>query len=274
MTSLLLAALLAAPDAGAVLSRPVEVTAEKLEVLNKEQRAVYSGRARAVRDSTTLTCDRLEVLYGANREVTRILARGNVEAVDGDRWARGDEADFDNQTGVLVVRGSPQARQGKREVAGDEVTFTTGVDRLVVTKARTRVEDEQAAGAEQRVLIDADTLTLESARNQAVWRGHVRARRGATTLTAPELTAFYEEDGTVTRVEARGGVEATEKDRWARGQRAVYEVKPGVLVVTGKPEAKQGRNRMRGTKVTFKTGSDVVEVENAVTVLEVERKPK
>ena len=168
----------------------------------------------------------------------------------------------------------PQARQGKREVVGETVTFTTGIDRVVVTKPRTRVQDEQKGPASGAIAIDADLLTLEGARSFATWSGHVKARRAKTTLTAPELTAHYDEAGVITRVQAKGGVEATEGDKWAKGQRADYDALKGVLVVTGKPEAKQGKSRMKGTKVTFFSGSDFIEVENATTVIEVEKKPR
>lgn len=282
MSFLLAIALAASPDAGVLLSRPVQVSADKLELLNKEQRAVYTGRAKAIRDTTTLTCDRITVEYGADREVSRILARGNVEAVDGERWARGEEADYDNKTGTLVVRGKPQARQGKREVQGELVTIITGSDRVTVDKARTRVEDEKGLARDggvgagpQKITIDADQLVLDEQKNVAVWKGHVVAKRSDTTITAPELTALYDDGGNITRLQARGGVEATEKDRWARGQRGDYDVDKGVLVVTGQPQAKQGNNRMKGTKVTFFTGADFLEVENATTVIEVEqKKPK
>lgn len=275
MPGLLLPLLLTAlPDGGVLLARPVALSADHLQVLNKEHRAVYSGHAKAVRDTTTLTCDALEVQYEAGQDVTRIIARGSVEAVDGERWARGNEAVYENATGVLTIHGQPQARQGKRTVEGEEVVFTTGTDTLVVTQARTRVEDEQAPGAEARLSIDADTLTLESAKAQAVWRGHVRARRGPTLLLAPELTAHYDEGGAISRVEARGGVEVTERDRWARGQRADYEVRSGVLVVTGRPEARQGKSHLKGTRVTFRSGADVIEVEHATTVIAVDRSTK
>ena len=125
---------------------------------------------------------------------------------------------------------------------------------------------------DQRVSIDAELLTLEGPKNEAKWTGHVRAVKARTTLLAPELTAHYDEKGEIDRVLARGGVEVTEGDRWARGQNADYDVPKDTLVITGKPEAKQGKSRMKGTKVTFFSGSEFLEVENATTVIEVDRK--
>jgi lipopolysaccharide transport protein LptA len=271
LTALLLAA--ASPDAGILLARPLAISADHFEILNKQHNAVYQGHAKVIRDSTTMTCDELTIEYVGDKDVSRILARGNVEAVDGDRWAAGDTADFDNHTGVLVVRGNPRARQGHREVEGEEVTFTTGIDRLFVTKAHTRMEDDKTPGANKKVAIDADTLTLDEQKNLATWRGHVRARRGDTLLLGPELVATYDEQGVVTRVEGHQGVEAFEGDRWARGKHAVYDVASGVLVCTGNPEARQGKgNKMSGSKVTFRSGSDLLEVENAKSIIQVDKK--
>ena len=269
MLSLFVTLLLTAPDAGVLTSRPVSISAEKLEVFKKESRALYTGHAKALRDTLTLTCDRLEVFFTPASDVQRIVATGNVYAIDGDRELWGDAAEFINETGVLTVHGKPHGKQGPREIEGELATFTTGIDRLVVTKAKSRVMKEAKA---ERVMIDADLLTLEGEKNQARWTGHVHAVKGKTTLLAPEVTAHYDAQGEVDRVLARGGVEVTEEDRWARGQNADYDVPKGMLVVTGKPEARQNKTRMKGTKVTFFTGSEFLEVENATTVIEVDRK--
>lgn len=271
---LLTLALLSAADAGVLLARPVTVSGDQGTVLNREHRAFYRGHAKVVRDTTTITCDELELQYREGQSVERIIARGNVEAVDGERWARGDLANYENDTGVLTVTGHPEARQGKRQVAGEVVTFVTGTDSLLVTKARTLAEEAQGAGKPSRIAIDADTLTFEKATSVATWKGHVRARRGPTTLTAPLLLAHSDEAGTVTHVEARGGVEATEGDRWAKGRQADYDVAKGLLEVTGLPEARQGTTRLKGTRVVFRQGSDVIDVDNAVSVIEVAPKGK
>jgi lipopolysaccharide export system protein LptA len=278
ISALLVSLVLTASDAGVLLSKPVTVSADKLDYLKKESRAVYRGHAVAKRDGMTMTCDELEAFFAPSGEIQRIVARGNVHAIDESkpsgattlgesREAWGDEAEFINETGVLTVKGNPRGKQGPREVEGEVVTFTTGIDRVVVTKAHTRVKEPK----DQRVSIDADLLTLEGEKNEAKWTGHVKAVKAKTLLLAPELTATYDEQGEINRVLARGGVEVTEGDRWARGQNADYDVAKGMLVVTGKPQARQGKTRMTGTRVTFFSGSEFLEVENAKTVIEVEK---
>ena len=100
----------------------------------------------------------------------------------------------------------------------------------------------------------------------------MKAVKQKTTLLTPELTAIYDDQGEINRMLARGGAEVIEGDRWAQGTNADYDVPKGVLVVTGKPRARQGKTRMTGTKVTFMTGSEFLEVENAKTVIEVDKK--
>lgn len=270
--SLALLLLLAAPDAG-LLARPLEVSAQKLDLLNREGKAIYSGQAKAIRDTTIVTCDVLTVFYAANHDVDHIEATGHVVAVDGDRHATGETATYDNHTGVLVVRGDPRGQIGTRTVRGNVVTFITGTDRVEVTQAKTLAPNESSAKGGD-VQIDADRLVLEGSQSVAVWTGNVRAKRGTTLLKAPLLTAHYDAQGVVTKIEARGGVEATDGDKWAKGEKADYDNAKEVLVVTGHPEARQGKNRMRGSRITFITGKDTLEVEDAVTLMQAAEKKK
>jgi lipopolysaccharide export system protein LptA len=124
------------------------------------------------------------------------------------------------------------------------------------------------ANFKRPVEITADRLAITGRRNEAVWYGHVKARRGPTLLRCDRLTAHYTQAQEITRIECVGGVEVEDGDRWAKGERADFDNVAGVLEVTGSPEARQGPNRMRGTKVTFRVEKDVIEVENAQTVFE------
>ena len=157
MIEYLAAAVLAAsppagkPDGGtktlvpASIKHPVEISADKLEILTRKNQAVWVGNVKAVRDSTHLSCKRLVAYYTAAQEVTRIECTGGVEVQDGNRWARGERADFDNVAGVLVVTGSPEARQGPNRMWGSKVTFFIDSDLLQVEQARTVFETAPAS---------------------------------------------------------------------------------------------------------------------------------
>lgn len=123
---------------------PVEISADKLEILARKNQAVWVGHVKATRGSTHLSCNRLVAHYTSTQEVVRLECIGGVEVVDGNRWARGERADFDNVAGVLVVTGSPEARQGPNHMWGTKVTFFIETDLLEVEQARTVFETAPA----------------------------------------------------------------------------------------------------------------------------------
>jgi lipopolysaccharide export system protein LptA len=265
----------APPDAGTpLLARPVKVSADKLEVFGKENRAVYTGNAKAIRDTTTLTCDELTVFYAEDQTVSRIEAKGNVKAIDEHREGSGDFATYDNATGVLVVTGNPRGASAGRRVTGSKVTITTGIDKVEVENPRSVVDDAGQHAKGETLQIDAEKLVLDQQKSEATWTGKVRAKKTTSLLKAPLLIAYYDDKGEVTRVDAKGGVEVTDADKWAKGKQATFDNAKGLLTVTGNPEARQGNNRMRGSRVTFKAGSEKLIVDDATTIIDANDKPK
>lgn len=126
------------------LKHPVEISADKLEILARKNQAIWVGHVKARRGSTHLSCDRLVAHYTSTQEVVRLECTGGVEVTDGNRWARGARADFDNVAGILVVTGSPEARQGPNQMWGTKVTFYIETDLLEVEQARTVFETAPA----------------------------------------------------------------------------------------------------------------------------------
>lgn len=120
--------------------RPVRIRAPHFRILGKESRAIYSGGVVATRDDTRLTCNEMTAFYDGRGEVRSLLCVGNVVATDGDKWARGRRATFDNVGGVLEVTGNPEARQGVNRARGDLVRFYVGTDVLEVVNADTEFE--------------------------------------------------------------------------------------------------------------------------------------
>jgi lipopolysaccharide export system protein LptA len=132
-----------APDGGtqaissAEVKHPIDIKSEQLQIQEKTRIAIWSGHVKAKRDTTDLTCDRLVAHYTKDQEVTRIECIGNVQVWDGNKWARGERADFDNRTGILEVTGSPEAKEGNNHVRGTKVIFYKEKDTIHVENATT-----------------------------------------------------------------------------------------------------------------------------------------
>lgn len=154
----LLVVLAAAPAAGAQRTpgpaspgkslatpeNPVFVDCDKGRMEGTERRFVCTGHVKMVRNTTTLTCDRSVGHYLGKdaTQITRLECFGNVQAVDGERWARGDYADYDTVKEVLVLTGNPEARQGTNTMKGDRVVFYVDTDLIEVERVKGVLESK------------------------------------------------------------------------------------------------------------------------------------
>lgn len=106
---------------------PLDVTAERVEVLDPDGIAVYTGNVNALRGPARLRADRVEVYFqpsnnGGMGEVTRIVARGDVFYVTAEEVARGDEGEYDIASDTIVLTGDVVLTQGCNVSTGHRLT--------------------------------------------------------------------------------------------------------------------------------------------------------
>lgn len=127
------------PMLGPVALRdPVEISANLIS--GGRSSATFTGDVKVKHRTLDLRCDKMDAFYTQTREVKRVECTGNVQAQDGDRWAKGEKAEYDVPSGVLVVTGSPEARQGTTYLKGTKVRLTLGSERVEVENARITIE--------------------------------------------------------------------------------------------------------------------------------------
>jgi lipopolysaccharide export system protein LptA len=115
------------------LKEPVQISADL--ITGEKTQATLSGNVKVKHRTMDLACDKMTAYYTQPRVVTRVVCTGGVHAQDGDRMARGERAEYDVGSGVLVVTGSPEARQGNTYMRGTKVRLTLGSERLEVENA-------------------------------------------------------------------------------------------------------------------------------------------
>jgi len=263
------------------LRNPVEITAKK--VSGTRGQAVFSGDVLVKHRTLDLRCD--EMIAHSNgegpREVSRVECVGNVRAVDGERSARGERADYDVPTGVLVVTGNPEARDPTAHLRGSLVRMTLNtqnfeVENAVVTLQAAPLKQPRRGGtasAASRIPTEISSKRVVGTRNQAVFTGDVVVKHRTMDLRCDKMIAYYNAAREVTRSECVGRVRASEGERTARGERADFDVPSGVLVMTGNPEARDRTTHLRGTRVRMTLGNENFEVENAVITVEPAKEP-
>jgi lipopolysaccharide export system protein LptA len=121
---------------------PVSIDADKLEVFDDRQMALFSGNVKLRQGEVSMQTSTLEVYYsGGAREqqgsITRLEAKGKVLVQSEDQTATGDRAVFDVATRTIRILGSVVLSQGQNVIRGNElvVDLESGRSRLVANRA-------------------------------------------------------------------------------------------------------------------------------------------
>lgn len=143
---------------------PIKIDADKLDVLDKENKAVFTGNVVAVQGETTVRCSVMTVLYegraggqggaasaraptpapaagggsgqGNDSSIKRILCKGPVTVVSKTQAATSDNAEFDRANNVVIMTGNVALNDGPNITRGEKLTYNTvtGVANVETTK--------------------------------------------------------------------------------------------------------------------------------------------
>lgn len=117
---------------------PVDVEADRIEVQDRADRAIFSGNVKVKQQDMTLDSQRLTVAYagnassGDNIKIQRMDASGNVVVHNGDQTARGDFAIYDLNKRQITMLGNVRLDQGQNHVQGARLIYDLDNGRAVV----------------------------------------------------------------------------------------------------------------------------------------------
>jgi lipopolysaccharide export system protein LptA len=260
-----------APAVAASKGGETEITSKRMTILRDQSTLMFKEEVRARRETMDLRCDELTAhyaQYSGKYTATRGECVGNVRAVDGERTAQGERADFDVPGRLLVVTGNPEAQDPSAHLKGSELRLLLGSQNFEVKDATVTFKSAplQAKGAQQNAPVVITSKRVSGTRAQAVFSGDVSVKHRTMDLRCDKLTAYYNGTREVTRADCVGNVRAVDGDRRARGERARLNVPTGMLVVTGNPEAEDPMIHFRGTQVRMALGGKSFEGDDATVV--------
>lgn len=151
---LLSAGTLQAQNAGLTLgginadsSDPVEVTADTLNVDQETGKAVFETNVVIGQGDMRIAAARVEVTYDdASGDITRLNATGGVTFVTATEEAEAEEADYDLQSGNLVMTGDVLLTQGENAISADRMDVNLDTGRAEMTgNVRTVFQQQQGA---------------------------------------------------------------------------------------------------------------------------------
>jgi len=108
---------------------PMDITSERLEVIDAENKAVFSGNVDAVQGDTRMRADTIEVFFasggpgsraaaGGFGDVERVLATGDVFYVTLTEVARGDRALYELTSETITMTGDVVLTRGANTITG------------------------------------------------------------------------------------------------------------------------------------------------------------
>lgn len=102
---------------------PVEVTADNLSVDQETGTAIFTGNVLIGQGEMRLSAARVLVVYRAeNRGIARLEATGGVTLVSGPDAAESERADYDIDTGTIVMTGNVLLAQGPSALSADRMS--------------------------------------------------------------------------------------------------------------------------------------------------------
>jgi lipopolysaccharide export system protein LptA len=129
---------------------PIKIDADKLDVLDKDNKAVFTGNVVAVQGETTVRCSTMTVFYegrgqggtqrpaqpaaqgqgqgqgqGNDGAIKRIECAGPVTVVSKTQAATSDNAVFDRANNKVIMSGNVALNDGPNITRGDQLVYDT-----------------------------------------------------------------------------------------------------------------------------------------------------
>jgi lipopolysaccharide export system protein LptA len=118
---------------------PVDVTADRIEVQDRADRALFVGNVHATQDELTLETQRLTVAYSSapgsgsgGVQIRRLDAAGGVVVRSPSETARGDFGIYDLDRKLITIIGNVRLNQRQNVVSGQRLVINLDTGRAVI----------------------------------------------------------------------------------------------------------------------------------------------
>ena len=113
---------------------PIDVAADRIEVQDRADRAVFAGNVRVRQASLTLDTERLTVAYtsAGGIQIRRLDASGGVTVRSPSETARGNFGIYDLDRKLITLVGGVQLNRNGSQINGQRLTIDLNSGRAVV----------------------------------------------------------------------------------------------------------------------------------------------
>jgi lipopolysaccharide export system protein LptA len=113
---------------------PIDVAADRIEVQDRADRAIFAGNVRVRQASLSLDTERLTVAYssGGGVQIRRLDAAGGVVVRSPSETARGNFGIYDLDKRLITLVGAVQLTRGGSQVTGSRLVIDLDSGRAVI----------------------------------------------------------------------------------------------------------------------------------------------
>ena len=113
---------------------PIDVDADRIEVQDRADRAIFAGNVRVRQASLALDTERLTVAYstGGGVQIRRLDAAGGVVVRSPSETARGNFGIYDLDKRLITLVGAVQLNRGGSQVMGSRLVIDLDSGRAVI----------------------------------------------------------------------------------------------------------------------------------------------
>ncbi len=123
---------------------PIRITSNKMVVLDKENKVIFSGDVIATQGDMTIKTDYLTVIYQINkrssvkdkqpkRQIKEILATGHVKIIRKNVLAFSKKAIFITDKNLIILKGKASIIKNKNKIVGDTIIIYLKQNKSIVT---------------------------------------------------------------------------------------------------------------------------------------------
>jgi lipopolysaccharide export system protein LptA len=113
---------------------PVDVTADRIEVQDRADRAMFAGNVHVTQAELTLDTERLTVAYSSagSIQIDRLDASGGVVVTSPSETARGDFGVYDLNRKLITLVGNVRLTRGDSNIIGSRLVIDLNSGRAVI----------------------------------------------------------------------------------------------------------------------------------------------
>ncbi len=113
---------------------PVDVLADRIEVQDRADRAIFAGNVHVTQGNLTMDTARLTVAYASSGgiQIQRLDASGGVIVKSPSETARGDFAVYDLGRKLITLVGKVQLNRGESQILGSRLMIDLNSGRAVI----------------------------------------------------------------------------------------------------------------------------------------------